>query len=216
VSTTTKGFIQPALFGGLAMGVLSALPLISVGNVCCCLWVIGGGLVAAYLLQQNQATPITPGDGALVGLLAGLIGALVQVVVSIPISMVVGPMERAMAQRLLEMAGNVPPEMREMFERYSGEGGSMAFAIIGLMALFFCMRFDYHRLRMLSPLIMLTAVVGLAVVLVVGSDAYGSRRWIQFGTALPPLQPDAYGDARTGPLRDGARHLSDAGSRSHG
>jgi hypothetical protein len=138
VSTTTKGFIQPAFFGGLVMGLLSALPLISVGNVCCCLWVIGGGLVAAYLLQQNQATPITPGDGALVGLLAGLIGALVQVVVSIPISMVVGPMERAMAQRFLEMAGNVPPEMREMFERYSGEGRSMAFVIIGrIFALFF-------------------------------------------------------------------------------
>ena len=138
MNTTTKGFIQPAFFGGLVMGLLSALPLISVGNVCCCLWVIGGGLVAAYLLQQNQATPITPGDGALVGLLAGLIGALVQVVVSIPISMVVGPMERAMAQRLLEMAGNVPPEMREMFERYSGEGRSMAFVIIGrIFALFF-------------------------------------------------------------------------------
>lgn len=138
MSTTTKGFIQPAFFGGLVMGVLSALPLISVGNVCCCLWLICGGLVAAYLLQQNQATPITPGDGALVGLVAGLIGALVQVVVSIPISMVVGPMERAMAQRLLEMAGNVPPEMREMFERYSGEGRSMAFVIIGrIFALFF-------------------------------------------------------------------------------
>ena len=31
--------LQPALFGGLFIGVLSALPLVSVGN-CCCLWVI--------------------------------------------------------------------------------------------------------------------------------------------------------------------------------
>ena len=40
----------------------------------------------------------------------------------------------------------------------------LAFALMGLMAMFFFMRFDYHRLRMLSPLIMLAAVVGLAVV----------------------------------------------------
>ena len=58
------------------MGVLSALPLINAGNVCCCLWVVSGGVVAAYVLQQNQTAPITPGDGALVGLLAGLIGAV--------------------------------------------------------------------------------------------------------------------------------------------
>jgi cell division protein FtsW len=68
----------------------------------------------------------------------------------------------------------------------------LAFALMGMMAMFFFMRFDYHRLRMLSPLIMLVAVVGLAVVLVIGSDAYGSRRWIQFGTALPPLQPSEF------------------------
>ena len=120
------------------MGVLSALPLISVANVCCCLWVICGGVLAAYLLQQNQATPITPGDGALVGLLAGLLGAVVQVVVSIPISIVVGPMERAMVQRLMEMAGNMPPEVRDMMERYGGEGRSIAFMILGrIFALFF-------------------------------------------------------------------------------
>jgi cell division protein FtsW len=68
----------------------------------------------------------------------------------------------------------------------------LAFALMGMMALFFFMRFDYHRLRMLSPLIMLAAVVGLAVVLVIGSDAYGSRRWIQFNSAMPPLQPSEF------------------------
>ena len=51
------------------MGVLSALPIIAAGNLCCCLWVVSGGAIAAYLLQQSQATPIEPGDGALVGLL---------------------------------------------------------------------------------------------------------------------------------------------------
>jgi len=100
------------------MGVLSALPLVAAGNVCCCLWVVAGGLVAAYLFQQNQTAPITPGDGALVGLLAGLIGAVVQVVLSIPISLLVGPMERAVMQRVIEMVGTMPPEVRDALERY--------------------------------------------------------------------------------------------------
>src|SRR5262245_4304805 len=115
------------------MGVLSALPLISAGNICCCLWVLAGGMVAAYLLQQNQAMPISPGDGALVGLLAGLIGAFVQIAVSIPVSIVVGPMERAMVQRIIDMAGNMPPEMRDVFERYSRGGQPAAWFILGRM-----------------------------------------------------------------------------------
>ena len=120
------------------MGVLSALPLVSAGNICCCLWVIVGGMVAAYVLQQNQTTPIAPGDGALVGLLAGLAGAVVQVLVSIPVTLVVGPMEREVLRRILDMTGNMPPEVRDVFERYSRGGQAVAFMIIGkVFALFF-------------------------------------------------------------------------------
>ena len=72
--TTKPNYLQPALVGGVIMGVLSALPFVAGGNLCCCLWVVSGGAIAAYLFQQNQSTPIATGDGALVGLLAGLIG----------------------------------------------------------------------------------------------------------------------------------------------
>ena len=113
------------------MGVLSALPLVSAGNVCCCLWVWTGGLVAAYLLQQNQATPISPADGALVGLLAGLAGAVIQVIISIPISLVIGPMERAMVQRVLDMAGAMPPDVRDAVERYGRDAQSGGLFILG-------------------------------------------------------------------------------------
>jgi hypothetical protein len=126
-------YLQPALIGGLVMGVLSALPIISAGNVCCCLWVVSGGVVAAYLLQQNTSAPITPGDGALVGLLAGLIGAVVQTVISIPLDILVGPMQRELAQRVLDMAGNVPPEMRDMIERVGRRNQTMPYMVIGRM-----------------------------------------------------------------------------------
>jgi len=136
VSTTTKpSYGQPALVGGVVMGVLSALPFVAAGNLCCCMWVVIGGAIAAYLLQQNQSTPITPGDGALVGLLAGLIGAFVQALVAIPVSIAVAPFEREMLQRVLDMAGTMPPEMRDAIERYSGRSGefSFGFMILGRM-----------------------------------------------------------------------------------
>jgi len=89
------------------MGVLSALPLISVGNLCCCLWVISGGVAAAYVLQQGQPDPITPADGAFVGFLSGLGGAVVYLIISLPVDILIGPMEREMMRRLVENMGGV-------------------------------------------------------------------------------------------------------------
>jgi hypothetical protein len=113
------------------MGVLSALPVVAAGNLCCCLWLISGGAIAAYLLQQHQTAALTPADGALVGLMAGLIGAFVHFVVAIPIDLMLAPMEHAMLQRILDM-GTLPPEARDVLERYAGREGELsgAFSII--------------------------------------------------------------------------------------
>lgn len=120
-------------------GVLSALPIIYAGNVCCCLWIVTGGLLAAYLLQQNQTAPITPGDGALVGLLAGIIGAFVTFIVSIPIDIITAPFERQMMSRIMEMAGNMPPDVRDTLENLrnqqesAGAIGLVVRRILGLI-----------------------------------------------------------------------------------
>ena len=123
--STTTSQLQPALIGGLVNGVLSALPIVSALNVCCCLWVVSGGVTGAYLLQEKDPRPIEIGDGAVVGLLAGLIGAVVNLILSIPITLMSAPMMRAMMERFIE-AGNLPPEMREMMT--SGMG--TAFGIV--------------------------------------------------------------------------------------
>lgn len=120
--------LQPALIGGLVMGVLSALPIVYIGNCCCCLWVVSGGLVAAYVLQQNQAGPVTPGDAALAGLLAGLFGAFVHLVLSIPIGILMAPLDRAMMQRVIDMAGSMQPEMRDTLERLATQRAEMGAA----------------------------------------------------------------------------------------
>ena len=110
-STTTN----PAFLGGLFIGVLSALPFISVGN-CCCLWIIGGGFLAAYLDSQNSPSSLTVGRGALDGLLAGVIGAFIWIVVAILLDGVIGPMQRQFAESMARQSESMPPELRAWFE----------------------------------------------------------------------------------------------------
>src|SRR5438874_10551049 len=113
--------LQPALFGGLFIGVLSALPIINIGN-CCCLWVIGGGLLATYLLQQNYPYPIATADGALVGLLAGLIGGVLGTLLSIPIEMMMGPVQKQFMEAILSRSQDMPEETRRILENMSSRG----------------------------------------------------------------------------------------------
>jgi hypothetical protein len=122
--------LQPVILGGLFFGVLSALPIISMGN-CCCLWVIGGGIIAAYLLQQGQPGPITPGDGAIVGLLAGVVGAFVHAVVSIPVLLVAGPLQARMMEGLLNRMSDANPDLRSLAEsmHYTGAGAAIGVII---------------------------------------------------------------------------------------
>lgn len=111
----TPSKTQPALLGGLAIGVLSALPVINVAN-CCCAWILFGGALAAYLMQQNHPEPIGVGDGASVGLLAGVAGTFVWLVVSIPISTALAPLQSQMLQRALRNAPDMAPEARSILE----------------------------------------------------------------------------------------------------
>lgn len=119
------------------MGALSALPIVAAGNICCCLWVISGGVVAAYLLQQNSEAPLTQGDGAVVGLYAGIVGAFVYLILSIPITFLVGPMERVAMQRIVEIGGDMPPQFREFAMSYLGGGVRLVLGFI-MMLCFGC------------------------------------------------------------------------------
>ena len=117
------------------MGVLSALPIIAVGNVCCCLWVISGGVVAAYALQQGQPQPITPADGAFVGFLSGVLGAFVYIVIYVPTDVAIGPFEREMLRRALESMGGAEG-FRSYFERSEVVPGVFRYVLSFLTMLF--------------------------------------------------------------------------------
>ncbi|MGH9929777.1 MAG: hypothetical protein ACREA9_11205 [Pyrinomonadaceae bacterium] len=79
--------LKPALLGGLIVGVLSAIPII---NYCCCIWTLGGGVLAAFLYVKSSPTPVKMGDGAVVGGLAGVVGAVIYFILSLPINIFFG------------------------------------------------------------------------------------------------------------------------------
>jgi hypothetical protein len=110
---------QPALLGGVVIGVLSALPVINLAN-CCCAWILFGGALSAYLMQQNHPEPIQIGDGAIAGLLAGVTGAFVWLILSVPIGMAMAPLQSGMSQRMLRDASDMAPEFRALLESLSG------------------------------------------------------------------------------------------------
>jgi cell division protein FtsW len=60
------------------------------------------------------------------------------------------------------------------------QGGYALFGVALMMA---ASRFDYRRLRLLAPALVLTALVGCLAVLAVGARINGARRWIEVGPA---------------------------------
>jgi len=104
---------QPALLGGLLIGALSSIPFV---NMCCCLWVICGGLLTVYLQQQNTDAPLETSEAVLGGLLAGLIGAVITCLVFAGIMAVMGPVYLDRLRTALENP-DVPPEARDFVLR---------------------------------------------------------------------------------------------------
>ncbi|MGE5198486.1 MAG: DUF5518 domain-containing protein [Rhodospirillaceae bacterium] len=130
-----NAMLRPALMGGLVMGVLSALPGVSLGNCCCCAWLVSGGLVAAYVLQSGTPQAIALGDGALVGLLAGLFGAVVNMIVSVPMTLLTGPLQQQLIQRFADSQPDLPENLRQMVDNM----GAGAVSIVGIIMAFVMM-----------------------------------------------------------------------------
>jgi hypothetical protein len=113
---------QPALLGGVFIGVLSALPFVNLGNCCCCLWVVLGGMLVAYLEQERQPGPLDVGAVVRAGLLAGVIGAVVTAVLdgvfSAALSQFFSAEQRQhLIEQVLDLIPNVPQDVRDQVSR---------------------------------------------------------------------------------------------------
>jgi hypothetical protein len=130
---------QPALLGGLLIGVLSSLPVVKIAN-CCCLWVIAGGLLTVYLQQQAQAEPVETGDAVVGGLIAGLVGGLIAIVVGYLEFVALGSMFNVADQvrQALDQNPQMPADIRDMIVNLvSGKGVALlAFIQLPVYAVF--------------------------------------------------------------------------------
>jgi hypothetical protein len=128
--------LLPGLLGGLFIGVLSALPLVNLAN-CCCLWVITGGFLAAWVQQQNHELPITVVDGAIVGLLAGVFGGIFHYLVALPLELYLGTLMSGFSDGFVRARQDMPPEVRRVMNELGPQGmlllGSLFFGGISLV-----------------------------------------------------------------------------------
>jgi len=134
---------QPALLGGLLIGVLSSLPIIKAGNACCCLWVVSGGLLTVYLQQQAKPEPVETGDAVVGGLIAGLVGGLIAIVVGYLEFVALGSVINVgdQVRQALDQNPQVPADLRDMIVNLvSGKGVALlavfqlpVYAVFGML-----------------------------------------------------------------------------------
>lgn len=141
---------QPALLGGVFIGVLSALPFVRAGNICCCLWVVVGGLLTVYLQQQSRPEPVEAGEAILGGLLAGVVGTLVYMLLFVGLFRVSGAEIEEQVRAALDQNPQMPPEARNILLNVFS-GGS------------FVMLLTLVTLPVYAVFSMLGALLGLAV-----------------------------------------------------
>jgi hypothetical protein len=108
---------RAVLAGGVTLGLLSAIPPISFGNMCCCIWVLCGGALASYLYVRRSQTPVLMGQGAELGALSGVVGTVVSHSIGIPLGLILGePFNRFLVKAFQNFNPQVAEEMRKQME----------------------------------------------------------------------------------------------------
>lgn len=170
-----NAMLKPALIGGVLLGILSSIPIISLLNCACCAWVIGGGMLAAYLYVKDSPYPVTLGRGAGVGLLTGFIGSVVNALFMIPLYMLIRRGGLGIAERIREVLGtlpNLPPEADDALRDLSEKG-------------------DISPLFWMVALIFMLATYCLAAMLggVLGAALFEKRKPGVPSSGAPPQEP---------------------------
>lgn len=106
--------LKAGLIAGGALGVLlvftvavSAMPVLGLARCCNCLWPIAAGALATMLYVKGSATPVGPGDGAIVGAIAGAVGGVIYTVIGMPIFYLLGGV-RVMELQLHQLVPDFP------------------------------------------------------------------------------------------------------------
>jgi hypothetical protein len=169
--------LRPALIGGVLLGILSAIPIVSAFNCACCAWVIGGGVLAAYLLVKDSPIPVTLGRGALLGLLTGVIGTVTSTLINVPLQFLISriganPLEQM--RQVFDKIPDMPPESRQMLETLLAQKN------VGILFFIFSV---FFTLIIYCLFAMLGGTIGVAI--------FEKRKHGTPPMDMPPQQPPA-------------------------
>ncbi|MBD3415183.1 MAG: hypothetical protein GF421_12240 [Candidatus Aminicenantes bacterium] len=119
----------PALIGGGVAGVLSAVPVL---NCLCCLWIIGGGIIAVFFLNKDTPKPLTMGDGTVVGIFSGLVATAADFLISIPLAPITNKFIANVMERLAQYAEEMPAGWETWLEK-GGAEVSVSLILLGIL-----------------------------------------------------------------------------------
>ncbi|MEK6409238.1 MAG: hypothetical protein AABN34_20120 [Acidobacteriota bacterium] len=161
--------LQPALLGGLVLGLGAVIPGLSYGNLCCCGWGIVGGALSAYLLiKRSPVLPIAKGDGAVAGALAGVVGSFIYLVIAVPLSLLQWNTIVAQVQQRADAASDAAS--REMVSQ-----------VVSIM--------QGHPVLISLGIWLIFAIVGVSVAAlggVIGVAIFEKRKGQQYPPQAPP------------------------------
>ncbi|MBN2354764.1 DUF5518 domain-containing protein [candidate division KSB1 bacterium] len=105
--------LMPAVWGGVIIAVLSAVPVLNIINCACCAGTMLGGVAAVYIYrkQMDPNSTMYMNDGAILGLLAGVFGAII----GTGLSYLFGGFSMEWLRHIAEAADD--PEIDEMLEQ---------------------------------------------------------------------------------------------------
>lgn len=114
MSDQRPGMLVPALIGGAVAGILTGIPLI---NCLCCLWIIGGAILASYILVKDSPVALSAGDGAIVGVFSGIVAAVADALISMPFE----HLNQEFAKRIMEWVSDFAQEFPSGWESWLGK-----------------------------------------------------------------------------------------------
>jgi hypothetical protein len=79
----TRSLLISSGIAGATMAVLSNVPVVQIANCLVCMWLWAGGILGVWLYRyyEGAETPITSGEGAIIGVVSGVFGAILGTVI---------------------------------------------------------------------------------------------------------------------------------------
>jgi hypothetical protein len=133
------GKLIPALAGGAFIAIFSHTPLLNFGNCLCCMWVVLGGFIAAWMYKRSlpPGMDMTSSDGALSGFLAGAFGALFGGFLRYFLALIGLDFSSQMLNEFLNNMKDMPEELADSMEMLRSAGAyNPVIVLIGLAGSF--------------------------------------------------------------------------------